>query len=65
MDKAYIEIHGDDVAALHAKGVLFLDARRTSVYEQGHIAGARPFSVWRVTDCASALRSESSVLLRP
>src|SRR5207237_8164728 len=45
-DKPYIEIHGDDVAALHAKGALFLDARRTSVYEQGHIAGARPFSVW-------------------
>jgi rhodanese-related sulfurtransferase len=45
-DKAYIEIHGDDVEALHNKGVLFLDARRTSVYEQGHIPGARPFSVW-------------------
>ena len=45
-DKAYIEIHGDDVAWLHSKGVLFLDARRTSVYEQGHIPGARPFSVW-------------------
>jgi rhodanese-related sulfurtransferase len=46
LDKPYIEIHGDDVASLHAKGVLFLDARRTSVYEQGHIPGARPFSVW-------------------
>jgi rhodanese-related sulfurtransferase len=45
-DKAYLEIHGDDVEALHKKGVLFLDARRTSVYEQGHIPGARPFSVW-------------------
>ncbi len=45
-DKPYIEIHGDDVARLHKKGVLFLDARRTSVYEQGHIPGARPFSVW-------------------
>ena len=45
-DKPYIEIHGDDVAALHKKGVLFLDARRTSVYERGHIPGARPFSVW-------------------
>ncbi len=45
-DKPYIEIAHDDVAALHAKGVLFLDARRTSVYEQGHIPGARPFSVW-------------------
>ncbi len=45
-DKPYIEIHGDDVHDLHTKGVLFLDARRTSVYEQGHIPGARPFSVW-------------------
>ena len=45
-DKPYIEIGGDDVAALHSRGVLFLDARRTSVYEQGHIPGARPFSVW-------------------
>ena len=45
-DKAYVEIGGDDVAFLHARGALFLDARRSSVYEQGHIAGARPFSVW-------------------
>jgi rhodanese-related sulfurtransferase len=45
-DKPYIEIHGDDVAYLHSNGVLFLDARRTSVYEQGHIPGARPFSIW-------------------
>lgn len=45
-DKAYIEISGEDAAALYAKGVLFLDARRTSVYEESHIAGARPFSVW-------------------
>ena len=45
-DKPSIEIHGDDVAFLHSKGALFLDARRTSVYEQGHIPGARPFSVW-------------------
>ncbi len=45
-DKAYIEIGYDDVAWLHRHGVLFLDARRTSVYEEGHIAGARPYSVW-------------------
>lgn len=45
-DKAYVEISGADVAALHAAGTLFLDARRTSVYEQGHIAGARSLSVW-------------------
>ncbi len=45
-DKPYIEIGGDDVALLRSRGVLFLDARRTSVYEQGHVPGARPFSVW-------------------
>jgi rhodanese-related sulfurtransferase len=45
-DKPYIEITYADVAALHNAGALFLDARRTSIYEQGHIAGARPFSVW-------------------
>jgi len=42
----YVEIAYDDVAKLHDTGALFLDARRTSVYEEGHIAGARPFSVW-------------------
>jgi rhodanese-related sulfurtransferase len=45
-DKPYIEIAFADVKSLHAKNVLFLDARRNSVYEQGHIAGARPYSVW-------------------
>ncbi len=46
-DTAWVEVSGDDAAALHArKTVLFLDARRTSVYRDGHIAGARPFSVW-------------------
>jgi len=47
-DKPYVEISGDDVAALHKAGALFLDARRSSVYEEGHIAGARSFSVWEV-----------------
>lgn len=45
-DKAYVEIAYGDAAALHNAGALFLDARRTSIYEQGHIAGARPYSVW-------------------
>ena len=45
-DKPYVEISGEDAAALHKAGVLFLDARRTSVYEEGHIAGARSYSVW-------------------
>ena len=45
-DTAYVEIGYDDVMQLHRQGALFLDARRSSVYEEGHIAGARPFSVW-------------------
>jgi rhodanese-related sulfurtransferase len=46
-DKAWLEISGDEAAALHAANTApFLDARRTNVYQQGHIAGARPFSVW-------------------
>jgi rhodanese-related sulfurtransferase len=46
-DRAWLEISGDDAAELFArKTAPFLDARRTSVYAQGHIAGARPFSVW-------------------
>ncbi|MGH9368260.1 MAG: rhodanese-like domain-containing protein [Thermoanaerobaculia bacterium] len=46
-DKPWGEISGDDVAALHARGdVPFLDARRSSVFREGHIAGARAFAVW-------------------
>ena len=61
-EKPYVEIRGDDVAWLHSKGVLFLDARRTSVYEQGHIAGARPFSVWEsdIDDKVNKLYAERS-----
>ena len=45
--RAWVEISGADVAALHARGnVLFLDARRTSVYRAGHIAGARSIAIW-------------------
>ena len=61
-DKAYIEIGFDDVKALHDQGALFLDARRTSVYEQGHIPGARPFSVWEsdIDDKVNKLFAERS-----
>jgi rhodanese-related sulfurtransferase len=45
-DKPYVEIGFADVKALHGKNALILDARRTSVYEQGHIPGARTYSVW-------------------
>lgn len=61
-DKPYVEIGGDDAQALHAKGVLFLDARRTSVYEEGHIAGARSYSVWEsdVDEKVNTLYNERS-----
>ena len=60
--QAYVEISGADAALLHANGVLFLDARRTSIYEAGHIAGARSFSVWEsdVDDKVNALYNERS-----
>jgi rhodanese-related sulfurtransferase len=59
-DKPYVEISGEDAARLYAKGVLFLDARRSAAYEEGHIAGARPFSVWEadVDDKVNALFEE-------
>jgi rhodanese-related sulfurtransferase len=61
-DKAYVEISGADASWLHGRGALFLDARRTSVYEQGHIAGARSFSVWEsdIDDKVNALFNERS-----
>jgi rhodanese-related sulfurtransferase len=46
-EKPWVEVSGEDVVALHRSGdVPFLDARRTSVYREGHIPGARPFSIW-------------------
>jgi rhodanese-related sulfurtransferase len=45
-EKAAVEISPDDVELLHRRGALFLDARRSSVFAEGHIAGARSFPVW-------------------
>ena len=46
-DKAWIEISGDEVAMLHGRSsVLFIDARRSNVYRDGHISGARSIAVW-------------------
>ncbi|HSB36459.1 MAG TPA: hypothetical protein VLH41_06245, partial [Thermoanaerobaculia bacterium] len=39
-DKPFVEISGEDAGRLWAAGVPFLDARRTSAYEEGHVAGA-------------------------
>jgi rhodanese-related sulfurtransferase len=61
-DKPSVDISGEEAMALHAAGILFLDARRTSVYETGHIAGARSFSVWEsdIDDKVNALYEERS-----
>lgn len=45
-DKAAIEVSPADVQILFRRKALFLDARRSSVYAEGHIAGARSFPVW-------------------
>lgn len=42
----YVEISGEAAAWLHARGALFLDARRTKDFAQGHVAGSRSFPVW-------------------
>jgi rhodanese-related sulfurtransferase len=45
-DKPWVEIDPAAVRELYARGVPFIDARRTNVFEQGHIAGARSMPVW-------------------
>ena len=45
-DKPWVEIDSASVRELYARGVPFIDARRTGVYEEGHIAGARSIPVW-------------------
>lgn len=61
-DKPYVEISGDDAAWLRSKGALVIDARRSSIYEQGHIAGARSMPVWEsdVDDRVNKLFNERS-----
>lgn len=61
-DKAFIEISGEDAMLLHRSGVLFLDARRSVAFEEGHIAAARSFSVWEgdIDDKVAALYEERS-----
>jgi len=45
-DRPWVEISPEQAKGLFEQKVLFLDARRTSVYREGHIAGARSFAVW-------------------
>jgi rhodanese-related sulfurtransferase len=55
-DRASVEITTDDAEALFRQGRLFLDARRTSAYTDGHIPGARSFPVWE-SDIADRVKA--------
>ena len=59
-DKPWVEIDSESARELYERGVLFIDARRTSVYEEGHIAGARSIPVWEsdLDDRLNALYEE-------
>ncbi len=45
-DAPMADIGGEDALWLHGRGALFVDARRTSLWAQGHIRGAQVISVW-------------------
>jgi rhodanese-related sulfurtransferase len=42
----FVEIPGEAAAWLHARGALFLDARRSREYSEAHVAGALSFPIW-------------------
>ena len=42
----YQNIEGDVAGRLHKAGAVFIDARRSEAYKEGHIAGARSIPVW-------------------
>jgi len=66
-DKPYVEVTREDVKFLHGAGALVLDARRSAVYEDGHIAGARSISVWEadVDERVTALVGEGRDTAQP
>jgi len=45
-DRPFVEITPEQAKTLFDRGALFLDARRTDAYRQGHIRGARSIAVW-------------------
>jgi rhodanese-related sulfurtransferase len=55
-DRASVEIGTDDAEQLFREKRLFLDARRSSVYADGHIPGARSFPVWE-SDIADRVKA--------
>ncbi|SRR5258706_10178228 len=55
-DRASVEIGTDDAEQLFREKRLFLDARRTTVYADGHVPGARSFPVWE-SDIADRVKA--------
>jgi len=45
-DTAFVEISNEDAMQLWHEKAIFIDARRTDVHAQGHIAGSRSMPVW-------------------
>ncbi len=45
-DKQWLEVDPAQAKSLHASGALFVDARRTEQYEEGHVPGAVSISPW-------------------
>lgn len=45
-DRPSADLSGEDALLLHSRGTMFIDARRSKVFEEGHIKGARSFPVW-------------------
>jgi rhodanese-related sulfurtransferase len=60
-DRPWVEISPEQAKRLFEQKVLFLDARRTSVYREGHVPGARSFAVWEadVDDKVKSLAGEN------
>ena len=55
-DRASVEIGTDEAEQLFREKRLFLDARRTSAYADGHIPKARSFPVWE-SDIADRVKT--------
>jgi rhodanese-related sulfurtransferase len=55
-DRPWVDLTGEEAVELHKRGVPFLDARRTAVYEAGHIAGARSFPIWEASVVEAAIK---------
>lgn len=61
--QAYAEITGDDAHWLQLHGALILDARRTAVFTEGHLPGAKSLSVWEdgLTAKIAALKGDPTL----